>query len=349
MRIMYNHINDFDFHLPKHLIAQYPLPERAASRMLTLNIHTGEIIHQRFIDLLSWVKAGDLIVFNNTKVFPARLFGRKSTGGQVECLVERVLSEQEVLAHLRFSKSPRPGMVIVFAEAFPAVVVERCGDLFRLRQEGENSWLHLLSQHGQIPLPLYIERSGEQEDISRYQTVYAQHSGAVAAPTAGLHFDLATLSALRAKGVASAEITLHIGAGTFQPVRVEQLDQHQMHSEYMQLPAETCAAIAACRQRGGKVIAVGTTVTRCLETAAAQPGGLAPFQGDTALFIRPGYQFQCVDALLTNFHLPKSTLLMLVAAFGGYEPVMHAYQAAITENYRFFSYGDAMLLLNTLS
>ncbi len=342
----YDHINDFNFDLPSQLIAQYPLRQRSASRLLTLNTLTHEIKPQKFTDILALLKAGDALVLNDTKVIPARLFGVKASGGKIECLIERILSNNEALAHLRFSKSPKSGSQI-FLAGTPVTVLERQNDLFHLHFHTELNLLELLNQNGSIPLPLYIERASRDFDIERYQTIYAQHSGSVAAPTAGLHFDNQLFSAVQALGVKIVYLTLHIGAGTFQPVRVEALNLHKMHSELMSLTPETCETILECRSQGGRIIAVGTTVTRCLETAA-QSGTLLPFSGETNLFIRPGYQFKCVDALLTNFHLPKSTLLMLVAAFGGYDLVMKAYQIAIAENFRFFSYGDAMFISNML-
>lgn len=342
---MYNQISDFDFHLPEQSIAQYPAAERSASRLLTVDIGNQTWVHQQFTDLLSWVCAGDLIILNDTQVIPARLMGHKVSGGKLECLIERILSNHEALAHLRMSKPPPIGSQLFLANALTATVLGRQEDLFHLRFEGEVPLLTLLGQYGSIPLPPYIRRPTEIMDVERYQTIYAHRAGAVAAPTAGLHFDKKMLSALQEKGVGIAYITLHIGAGTFQPVRVAALDQHKMHREYAQLSTDTCAAITRCRQQGGRVLAVGTTVVRCLETAA-QRGCLAAYCGDTHLFIRPGFKFQCVDALLTNFHLPKSTLLMLVTAFGGYDLVMKAYHTAIEQNYRFFSYGDAMLMIN---
>lgn len=343
MNKIYNSVSDFDFELPLELIAQYPKSERTASRLLRVNIPETHLSHHLFPELLAWVRAGDLIVLNDTKVIPARLMGRKKSGGQIECLIERILTEHEALVHLRANKPVKVGTELCFADAVNAKVLNRRGDLFHLYFESELTILRLLERYGSIPLPHYIERKPENADIERYQTVYAQHPGAVAAPTAGLHFDANMLAALRNQGVEIASVTLHIGAGTFQPVRVSDLDHHIMHSEYMVLSIETCQAINRCRQRGGQVIAVGTTVTRCLETAS-QSGITEPFCGETNLFIRPGYQFRCVDALLTNFHLPKSTLLMLVSAFGGYDLVMQAYQEAIKEKYRFFSFGDAMFL-----
>ncbi len=343
--MLYNHISDFDFHLPEHLIAQYPTADRTSSRLLALDLCHRKIHHQQFPDILSWMRAGDLLILNDTKVIPARLFGHKTSGGKVECLIERILSDHEALAHLRFSKPPGIGQSILFAESLTATVVSRNDALFHLKFEDRRPLLTLLEQFGSIPLPKYFKRESEPLDTERYQTIYAQNAGAVAAPTAGLHFDEKILSELRSRGIQIAYVTLHIGAGTFQPVRVADLDQHKMHSEYMQLSAATCAAITECRRQGGRVFAVGTTVTRCLETAAAK-GDLAPYSGHTALFIRPGFKFRCVDALLTNFHTPKSTLLMLVTAFGGYEFIMKAYQLAIQEKYRFFSYGDAMLIVS---
>jgi S-adenosylmethionine:tRNA ribosyltransferase-isomerase len=338
----YNHIDHFDFALPEALIAQYPTAERAASRLLAVDIPEQRFFHQQFPDFLSWMQPHDIVVLNDTKVIPARLFGKKASGGQLECLIERVLSADTALAQLRSSKPAPLGSQIFFQGGFSATVLERHEDLFHLQFIADAPLLTLLYQHGSIPLPLYCKRPCEAIDFHRYQTIYAKHPGAVAAPTAGLHFDADLLSKLTAQGVSVAYVTLHIGAGTFQPVRVEWLDQHQMHTEYMEISEATCEAIHRCRERGGRVFAVGTTVARCLETAQ-----LKPYSGDTQLFIRPGFQFQCIDALLTNFHTPKSTLLMLVTAFGGYELVMKAYQTAIEQRYRFFSYGDAMLLLKS--
>ncbi len=340
---MYDKLEDFDFYLPKNLIAQYPLPNRSDSRLLAINLNNSQMAHQKFTDLLSWVKPGDLCIFNNTKVIPARLWGHKLTGGKIECLIERVLSDQEALAHIRSSKSPKTGSQIRLADAVTATIMGRQDDLFHLHFDGKIPLFQLLNQYGSIPLPSYIDRPHQNLDLDRYQTVFGHRDGAVAAPTAGLHFDAPTLSALQAKGVHLAYITLHIGAGTFQPVRVTELNQHKMHTEYMEISEEICREITLCRERGGRVFAVGTTVARCLETAAQQET-IVPFTGYTNIFIRPGFKFKCVDALLTNFHLPKSTLLMLVTAFGGYDPVMAAYQSAVENNYRFFSYGDAMLL-----
>ncbi len=339
-------LDDFDFHLPPHLIAQYPLAERRASRLLHVNIPQQLISHHDFADFLSWFNSGDVLVFNDTKVIPARLFGHKASGGKIECLVERILAEKEAIVHIRASKSPADGSQIFLANAFSAWIIKKDKDLYHIRIESEHPLLSLLEKYGVLPLPHYIDRLPEHIDRDRYQTIYARELGAVAAPTAGLHFDAAMLNALQQKGVKLAYITLHIGAGTFQPVRENNLDLHQMHSEFISINEDACATMSDCRSHGGRVIAVGTTVARCLETAAGQGVDEAqPYRGETCLFIRPGYRFKIIDGLLTNFHLPKTTLLMLVSAFGGYDLVMKAYKTAVEQNYRFFSYGDAMLLL----
>lgn len=335
--------SDFDYELPLELIAQSPLPQRSSSRLLHLQTYAHQITHCKFKEIIDFVDKKDLLVFNDTKVIPARLIGHKSSGGKVECLIERILAQDRVLAQLGVSKAPKLGSVIRFAAAFDATVIARRGGFYELEFMSDESALWLLEQYGEIPLPPYIKRSPDAADCNRYQTVYAKNKGAVAAPTAGLHFDENVLAAMRQKGVAMAAVTLHVGAGTFQPVRVESLDKHQMHQEYIEVSPQTCQAIAACHARGGRVIAVGTTVVRCLETAA-RSGDMMSFSGDTDLFIYPGYQFRCVDALLTNFHLPRSSLLMLVSAFAGYELIMEAYREAVKQHYRFFSYGDAMLL-----
>ncbi len=335
--------SDFDYHLPDELIAQVPLPERTASRLLAISAARQSIEHFQFKQLTELLRPNDLLIFNNTRVIPARLFGYKATGGKIECLVERILGEHAVLAHIRASKAPKPGAELVLADQIKAVVTQRHGDLFELNLLHDESVLSLLETYGSIPLPTYIERAPDAADKNRYQTVYAKVDGAVAAPTAGLHFDQALLAELRQLGVQTAFVTLHVGAGTFQPVRVENLDEHEMHTEYMEVTAAVCEAVAACRAAGGRVVAVGTTSVRCLETAA-KDGALKPYCGDTALFIRPGFQFQCVDALITNFHLPKSSLLMLVSALAGYDLMMQAYQAAVQQRYRFYSYGDAMFI-----
>jgi len=339
---------DFDFVLPPELIAQHPAPERSASRLLD---GRGTTPRDRvFHDLPSLLDAGDLLVFNDTRVIKARLFGRKASGGAVQVLVERVGPGCEVLAQLRASKSPRPGSVIRMAEAFDAEVLGRAGpdeSLYRLRFP--SGPLALLELHGHVPLPPYITHADDADDERRYQTVFAARPGAVAAPTAALHFDEAVLAALDARGIALARVTLHVGVGTFQPVRTERIEDHRMHSEWCELGEDTVAAIAAARARGSRVVAVGTTTVRTLESAAqaaleAGSGALAPWRGDTDIFITPGFDFRVVDALITNFHLPKSTLMMLVSAFAGHAHVMALYRHAIEARYRFFSYGDAMIL-----
>lgn len=333
-------LSDFDYQLPQELIAQAPASERTESRLLHLN--GGQPVDRRFADFPDLLRPGDLLVFNNTRVMPARLYGRKETGGQVEILVERVLDPQRVLAHVRASKSPKPGTRLLLGDRVMEVL-GRDDALFDLRLSGAGDIYELMAEQGHMPLPPYIEREDEAFDQERYQTVYARETGAVAAPTAGLHFDRAMLDGLRARGIETAEVTLHVGAGTFQPVRVENLDEHVMHSEWLQVDEQVCERVAGTQRRGGRVVAVGTTSVRSLETAAAS-GELRPYAGETRLFIRPGYEFRVVDVLLTNFHLPRSTLLMLVSAFAGYEPVMAAYRHAVEQRYRFFSYGDAMLL-----
>jgi len=333
--------SDFTYDLPAELIAQRPAPQRSASRLLHLDSGSGAIADRQFTDLPSLLRPDDLLVFNDTRVIPARVLGAKPTGGQVEILLERILEGRRILAHVHASKALRPEVPILLPGAVEAHFVGRHEDLFELELSANP--LEYFERHGSMPLPPYIERSAETEDATRYQTVYARESGAVAAPTAGLHFDPAMLERCAALGVRTAYVTLHVGAGTFQSVRVEDLDQHRMHLERVQVPAGTCDAIAATRSHGGRVIAVGTTVVRSLESAAAS-GTLQPFAAETRLFIRPGYHFRVVDALLTNFHLPESTLLMLVCAFGGYDAVMRAYRHAVDRQYRFFSYGDAMFM-----
>jgi S-adenosylmethionine:tRNA ribosyltransferase-isomerase len=328
--------------LPADLVAQHPSPERSASRLLD---GTAALpVDRHFRDLPSLLREGDLLVFNNTRVIKARLLGEKPTGGVVEALVERVLPQHEVLAHLRASKSPKAGSLVRFGDAFDAEVLGRAGPddaLFRLRFPDDP--LVLLQRHGHVPLPPYITHADTADDESRYQTVFAQRPGAVAAPTASLHFDAAVLAALDARGVQLAAVTLHVGAGTFQPVRTEDLSAHQMHSEWFEVSAQTVATIAATRAKGGRIVAAGTTTLRALESAA-RAGELAPFAGETDIFITPGFDFRVVDVLITNFHLPKSTLLMLVSAFAGHPHVRALYHHAVESRYRFFSYGDAMLL-----
>ncbi len=342
-------VSDFDFELPPELIAQHPAAERSASRLL--DGRSSPPVDRVFRELPQLLNPGDLLVFNNTKVIKARLYGQKASGGAVEALVERVLPagtggvSDQVWAHMRASKSPKPGARVSFADgAFEAEVLGRCGPdngLFHLRLSGDA--FELLERHGHVPLPPYIEHGDSEDDVRRYQTVFAKEPGAVAAPTAALHFDEGVLAALAARGVSTAHVTLHVGAGTFQPVRVDKLSEHKMHSEWFEVSAATVEAIAACKARGGRVVAVGTTTLRALESAALG-GQLQAGARETDIFITPGFQFRVVDRLVTNFHLPKSTLMMLVSAFAGYEPVMALYRHAIAQGYRFFSYGDAMLL-----
>ncbi|WP_457392159.1 tRNA preQ1(34) S-adenosylmethionine ribosyltransferase-isomerase QueA [Roseateles sp. P5_E1] len=336
-------VADFDFDLPPELIAQHPASERSGSRLLDAS--GADLVDRVFRELPDLLNPGDLLVFNNTQVIKARLFGVKATGGSVEALIERVLpGTQEVWMHLRASKSPKPGSRVRFADAFDAEVLGRCGPdngLFHLRFAGDP--FALLEAHGHVPLPPYIAHADGEDDVRRYQTVFAKEPGAVAAPTAALHFDEALLARLAERGVASAHVTLHVGAGTFQPVRVEQLADHKMHSEWFEVPPATVDAVAACRARGGRVVAVGTTTLRALESAA-RGGQLEAGARETDIFITPGFQFRVVDCLVTNFHLPKSTLMMLVSAFAGYERIKALYAHAIVGRYRFFSYGDAMLL-----
>jgi S-adenosylmethionine:tRNA ribosyltransferase-isomerase len=339
---------DFSYHLPAELIAQEPLAERSASRLLALDGKSGAVAHRRFRDLPELLQAGDLLVFNDTRVLPARLWGRKETGGRVEILIERLVGEREALVHLRASKSPAAGGRIELCPSEGAepsgdalTVTGRHGALFRITADEPLG--PLLARLGHMPLPPYIEREDGPLDQERYQTVFARRDGAVAAPTAGLHFDQPLLHTLAARGVESCSITLHVGAGTFQPVRADDIRDHEMHAEYVEVDEAACAAIARTRERGGRVVAVGTTAVRSLETAAAS-GTARPFFGDTQLFIYPGYRFNAVDAMITNFHLPESTLLMLVSAFCGREAVLAAYAEAVHERYRFFSYGDAMFL-----
>ena len=334
-------LDDFDYALPPALIAQFPAPERASSRLLRLAGAAWS--DRRFAELPQLLRAGDVLVFNDTRVINARLYGLKASGGRIEALVERVTGPHQALVQLRASHAPRPGARLAFEGAIDAEVLERRGDLYLLRFGGGASVHELLARHGRLPLPPYITHAAGEEDAARYQTVYARCPGAVAAPTAGLHFDARMLARLRDMGVHVAWLTLHVGAGTFQPVRVKDLAEHRMHSECYEIPPATVQAIAGARAAGGAVIAVGTTSLRALESAA-RAGELQPGAGETDLFITPGYAFRVVDRLITNFHLPKSTLLMLVAAFAGIEPVRAAYRHAIAQRYRFFSYGDAMLI-----
>lgn len=335
--------HDFYYDLPPDLIAQHPPAVRGDSRLLHLNAPASIVHDLQFNDLTTLLMPGDLLVFNDTRVIPARLLGVKSTGGKVEVLVERILDQRRVLAQVRASKAPRAGGRLIF-NGVEAQVLGRHDDLFELCfSAGEHSLLEILEQIGHVPLPPYIGREAKQDDEARYQTVYARHPGAVAAPTAGLHFDQPLLELIRAMGVQSAFVTLHVGAGTFKPVRTERIEDHVMHAEYVHVSAAVCEQVRATRARGGRVIAVGTTAVRSLESASLS-GVIEPFTGDTRIFIYPGYRFVSVDALITNFHLPESTLLMLVCALGGYTQVMNAYQHAIMHGYRFFSYGDAMFI-----
>lgn len=335
---------DFDFELPSELIAQYPLPNRTDSRLLHYTRATKTIKHTGFKSLIEALNPGDLLVMNNTQVIPARLYGQKSTGGRVELLIERLLPEKTFLTHIKASKAPKPDTQITLNNQWEIIVLEKQQDLYLCKLITEGSIDKMLHEIGHIPLPPYITREDETPDFERYQTVYAKHKGSVAAPTAGLHFDDEVLNQLKAKGIELAYVTLHVGAGTFQPVRAETLKEHQMHTEYFEINQDLCDAILHTKKTGGRVIAVGTTTLRSLESAA-QNGPLKPQSMDTNIFIYPGYIFKLCDGLITNFHLPQSTLLMLVAAFIGHPETMALYQEAISEQYRFFSYGDATLLL----
>ncbi len=339
---------DFYYDLPQELIAQYPAKQRTDSRLLYLNRKQSTIEDRHFIDFPGLIQPEDVLVFNNTRVIPARLFGHKATGGKVEILIERITSEHSAVAHVRASKTPKTGSEIILDSSDSAhndsfKVEGRHDDLFVISSAADSKITDILERIGHMPLPPYIERPDEQQDLDRYQTVYAQEPGAVAAPTAGLHFDENILATIKDKGVQSAFVTLHVGAGTFQPVRSEDIAEHKMHSEYLVVPEETVRLCNQARSKGGRIIAIGTTAVRSLETAAAD-GMLKPYSGETDIFIYPGHVFKSVDALLTNFHLPESTLLMLVCAFAGYETTMRAYEHAVRQGYRFFSYGDAMFI-----
>jgi S-adenosylmethionine:tRNA ribosyltransferase-isomerase len=334
--------SDFFYDLPQHLIAQAPLPKRSASRLLSLSGDSGEIRDLMFTDLPTLLKPGDLLVFNDTKVIPARLFGQKATGGKVELLIERIVDKRRALAHIRASKSPLPGSELLMDGKHRLLVIGKEDDLYRV-ESIERDIADILAEVGHIPLPPYIERTDSAEDRDRYQTVFARQPGAVAAPTAGLHFDETMLAQLEAMGIETVYVTLHVGSGTFQPVRVENLEDHVMHEEFCEIDEMAVNKIQTLRNRGGRVVAVGTTAVRTLETAAIS-GQLKAFKGETRLFIKPGFQFNCVDAMLTNFHLPESTLLTLVCSFAGYSQTMSAYAHAVEQQYRFFSYGDAMFV-----
>ncbi|AAU38165.1 tRNA preQ1(34) S-adenosylmethionine ribosyltransferase-isomerase QueA [[Mannheimia] succiniciproducens] len=352
------HLSDFYFDLPDELIARYPKPERSSSRLLRLSGENGDISHHTFSDVYDLINEGDLLIFNNTRVIPARMYGRKASGGKIEVLIERVLTESRFLAHVRSSKAPKAGTELILGEdklgegkGVKAVMIGRQDALFELEiTEKSTALLDILQKIGHMPLPPYIDRPDEDADQERYQTVYSKIPGAVAAPTAGLHFDEELLAKLKAKGVNFAFVTLHVGAGTFQPVRVNNIEEHHMHAEYVEVPQQVVDAIVATKAAGKRVIAVGTTSVRSVESAAlaAQEKGFAqiiePFFADTSIFIYPGKQFRVVDCLITNFHLPESTLIMLVSAFAGYKNTMNAYKSAVENRYRFFSYGDAMFI-----
>lgn len=346
-------LSDFSYHLPDQLIANFPTEQRTASRLLALDVENGDMAHKKFSDIVELLSSDDLLVFNNTRVIPARLFARKESGGQAEILVERLLDERRLLVQIRVSKSPKPGSKLYLVHSIGEsesdgdsaefTVICRRQEFFEIELDARESLDDVLKRFGHMPLPPYIKRQDQLLDQDRYQTVYAEVSGAVAAPTAGLHFDDALLLKLREKGVSTAFLTLHVGAGTFQPVRVENIEEHTMHSERIDVSQSVVDAVAQCRKRGGRVIAVGTTSVRSLETAAVN-GKLNPFRGESDIFIYPGYEFQVVDAMITNFHLPESTLLMLVSAFASQKMILDAYEEAVNQKYRFFSYGDAMFL-----
>ena len=339
-------LSDFKYSLPPELIAQEALEERTSSRMLYLDAKSSPAtIHDKiFPDILDLIHKDDLLVFNNTRVIPARLQGNKESGGKVEVMVERVLDDHRILAHVRANKSPKAGGKLLLEGVLQAEVIGREDRLFEIRFLHKRTVYELLEEYGHIPLPPYIEREDTEADKERYQTVFAKKLGAVAAPTAGLHFTDELLQEIKEKGVATAQVTLHVGAGTFLPVSVDNLDDHVMHAEWVEVEQQVCDAVDACKARGGRVIAVGTTSVRSLESAAKETGTLQPFMADTKLFITPGYEFNVVDAMVTNFHLSESTLLMLVSAFSGYENIIQGYKHAISKKYRFFSYGDAMFL-----
>ena len=335
-------VSDFSFDLPEHLIAKHPAAQRSGSRLLHLDAVTGKVVHLQFTDLPGLLHPDDLMVFNNTRVIPARFFGEKETGGKVELLLERIVSKTEAMAQIRVSKSPKAGSTIHLEGGASITVMGKEGSFYRVRFPAPGV-SEIATQFGHVPLPPYIDRMDEASDESRYQTVYAQHDGAVAAPTAGLHFDEKMLADIAAKRIRKTEVTLHVGAGTFQPVRTENVEEHQMHREFLDVSRPVCVAVEECRKRQGRVVAVGTTSVRSLESASSG-GSILPFKGDTEIFIYPGYEFRSVDAMVTNFHLSGSTLLMLVSAFAGTDNIKNAYQCAIEESYRFFSYGDAMLI-----
>jgi len=337
-------VSDFSFELPDELIARFPLEHRTDSRLMLLDAKTGDIVHKNFTDLPALLVPGDLLVFNDTKVIPARLFAKKQTGGRVEILVERILGKAKVLSHIRSSKSPKPGSYIELEDGSQLKMLEREGTLYLLEYLSEEPVSSLLKRLGHIPIPPYMNRDDQLSDQDRYQTVYAKVEGAVAAPTAGLHFDEVIMKQLALAGIGTGWVTLHVGAGTFQPVKVENVEEHKMHSEYLEVSPETVSKVIETRRNGGRVIAVGTTSLRALESASKKTGTINAFCGESDIFIFPGYQFHSVDALITNFHLSESTLIMLVSAFAGRSAVLNAYIMAMKEKYRFFSYGDAMFI-----
>ena len=337
-------LTDFKYQLPDELIARYPAEQRTASRLLTMSRKDGGLGHHGFVDLVDLLQPNDLLIFNNTRVIPARLFGEKETGGKVEVLIERITSGSRGVAQIRASKSPKPGSRILLDKDLSIRVVDRLDDMFLIESDDEASLAMVLQEVGHMPLPPYIDREDEEMDKERYQTVYSEREGAVAAPTAGLHFDQTILNTLRDKGINFAFVTLHVGAGTFQPVRAEQIEDHKMHAEYAEVGADVCNQIREAKSAGGRIIAVGTTSVRCIETASVAPGWIEPYYGDTEIFIYPGYEYKSIDAMITNFHLPESSLIMLVSAFAGRENTLNAYQKAVEERYRFFSYGDAMFI-----
>ncbi|MBI4005615.1 MAG: tRNA preQ1(34) S-adenosylmethionine ribosyltransferase-isomerase QueA [Gammaproteobacteria bacterium] len=334
---------DFTYELPEDLIAQFPSAERGDSRLLCLNGKDGALNDRKFSELTMLLRPNDLLVFNDTRVIPARLFGHKETGGRIEIMIERMLGDQQILAQVRASKPPRPGSYIILERGIKLELIARREDMFVLGFEGGQKTMEILNDIGHMPIPPYIQRADERIDKERYQTIYAQKTGAVAAPTAGLHFTEEILKQFTDRKIDTVYVTLHIGAGTFQPVRTDNIEDHRMHSEYLEVSAEACEKVNATKKQGGRIIAVGTTSVRCLEMAA-NSGSLNPYKGETDIFIYPGFKFQIVDFLITNFHLPESTLLMLVCAFAGREHVLSAYQHAIARKYRFYSYGDAMFI-----
>jgi S-adenosylmethionine:tRNA ribosyltransferase-isomerase len=337
------HLTDFDFNLPTELIAQFPLPKRNASRLLCLNKEDGVIYHYNFKNLPNLISPNDLLIFNNTRVIPARLFATKQTGGKAEILVERILENNKLIAQTKTSKPLKIGAKLFLTNDIWFEIIGHQDDFFELELHSPHSLNFVLKQFGQTPLPPYIEHQPTMIDEDRYQTIYAEHDGAVAAPTAGLHFDEELMQGLNNKNIQLAFLTLHVGAGTFQPIRTEKIEDHKMHKEYIDVPETVCDQIINTKKNGGKIIAVGTTSARALESAC-QSGKIKPYRGDTNIFIYPGYKFRCIDGLITNFHLPKTSLLMLISAFAGRENVMRTYQEAIRQRYRFFSYGDGMLI-----